>query len=316
MNNVILGSGIVGLMAKSILPSWKVIPFARSRFFTYNPATDDNFIIQDSKIDDAVQDICQARPRVFQYKRAFDVSGMLYPNYDKNICADWLTKVFGARTPPQIQPYLNNRLAVPVYDLRANQLYASLLEKNIQEIKTEHAKGPVVEIGDHYLVRKGPGGLVREEFDNAISTIPLPALNSLVGLQQELPAKAVHFWHVQTDSLDFEGYNQTWVVDPKFSFYKVTNVGPGRYMFFCHEEVQHPGQYLMALLKDFEILDGTSIVDYITMGPSPKLDHLEAKGLYCVGSYAQWDWCMDVGSCLLRIVRYSQRGFKPFKKVL
>ena len=71
----------------------------------------------------------------------------------------------------------------------------------------------------------------------------------------------------------------------------------------------------MALLKDFELLDGTSIVDYLPMGQVPKLDHLEAKGIYSIGSYAQWDWCMDVSSCLLRLLKYSHRGFKPFKKV-
>jgi len=46
--NIILGSGIIGLLAKLILgQDWKIIPFYRSRYFSFNPALDDNFIIRD-----------------------------------------------------------------------------------------------------------------------------------------------------------------------------------------------------------------------------------------------------------------------------
>jgi hypothetical protein len=314
MNNIILGSGIVGLLAKTLLPTWKVIPFARSRFFSFNPAIDDNFIIRSESIDDPIADICGGKPKVYPYRRSFDVSGHLYGKYDKGICNDWLIKVFGSKVPQQIEPYFNKQMDLQIYDLRINQLYADLMERHLPELKAENEKGKITEIGDHYIVRNG----VREEFDNAVSTIPLTALNKLVGITQDLPSKTVHLLHVQTEALDFEGYNQTLVVDPMFSFYKVTNVAPTRYLFFCHEEISQPGPYLMMLLKNqaFDILDGTSVSDYLTLGPIPKLDHLEQKGLYNVGSYAQWDWCMDVGSCVLRLVRYAQRGFKPFRREL
>lgn len=310
MNNVIFGSGLVGLLAKAILPTWKVVPFGRSRFFSFNPATDDNFLVRHEEIDEAVRDIAQAPTRTFLYKRAFDIGGHLFNRLDRGLATDWLTKVFGTQAPPQALPYLSDSLDRFIYDVRANQLYGDLMQRYLAEIKAEHAKGAVTEIGDHYFVRNG----VREDFDNAVTTIPLNALNKFLGYQQELPAKPVHILHVQTPDLDFEGFNQTLVVDQKFSFYKVTNVAPGRYVFYCHEEIPQPGPYLMAMLKSFEILDGTSIADYLTMGPLPKLDHLEKMGLYSVGSYAQWDWCMDVSSCILRLVRYAQRGFKPFQK--
>jgi hypothetical protein len=312
MKNVIFGSGVVGLIAKRLLPNWTVIPFTRSRFFTFNPALDDNFIIRDEKIDEAVKDLIQAAVTPVLYKRAFDAGGQLF-SYDKSICKDWLFKVFGSKAPPQTEPYMNGRLDLFVYNnVRVNQLYDKLLGSHVAGLKEEHAKGKVTEIGDHYFVRGG----VKEEFDNAINTIPLTALCGLMGLDHTFEAKAVNFLHVSTKNLDFEGYNQTLVTDPKFPFYKVTNIAPDRYLFYCHEEILNPGQFLMALLKDFEIIDGTSIVDYLTMGPIPKLDWLDSKGIFPIGSYAQWDWCMDISSCILRIIRYAQRDFKPFKKVI
>ncbi len=310
MNNIIFGSGVTGLFAKALLPNWTVIPFGRSRFFTFNPALDDNFIIRSDEIDDPVRDICRAPAKTFLYRRAFDVGGHLFGKYDNRLCVDWLAKIFGTRVPGQAEPYMNNRLDLSVYDIRVNQLYGELLQRYLGELKEEHVKGKVTEIGDHYFVRNGK----KEEFDNAVNTIPLNVLNNLMGLQQELPAKAAHLFHIQTKNLDFEGYNQTLITDPKFSFYKVTNIAPERYLFYCHEEIQQPGPYFMALMQDFEIIDGTSVADYIPMGPMPKLDHLEKKGIYSVGSYAQWDWCMDVSSCITRLVRYANRNFKPFRK--
>jgi hypothetical protein len=310
MKNVIFGSGITGLFAKALLPGWTVIPFGRSRFFTFNPALDDNFIICSEEIDEPVRDICRAPTKTFLYRRAFDVGGHLFGKYDKGLCQDWLTKIFGLQVPGQAEPYMNNRLDLFIYDIRVNQLYGELLQRYLGELKEEHAKGKITEIGDHYFVRNGK----KEEFDNAVNTIPLNVLNNLMGLQQELPAKPAHFFHIQTKHLDFEGYNQTLITDSKFSFYKVANIAPDRYLFYCHEEIQQPGPYFMALMPDFEILDGTSVGDYIPMGPMPNLEHLEQKGVYSVGSYAQWDWCIDVSSCITRLVRYANRNFKPFKK--
>lgn len=313
MNNVIFGSGLVGLIAKALFPTWRVIPFGRSRFFSFNPALDDNFIVRDERIDEAVRDIRQVPgPDVLhRYRRCFDVGGHLFGKYDKGLCQDWLSKLFGNRAPGQSEPYYRTQMDLQVYDVRCNQLYQDLQQRYGAEIMAEHQKGKITSLGDHYYVRNGQ----REEFDNAICTIPLYATQQYLGAPADLPVKDLHYMHIQTDSLDFEGYNQTLVTDSKFSFYKVTNVAPGRYLFYFHEEIPQPGPYLMLFLKNFEILDGTSVQHALPMGPALHLDPLEAKGYYCVGSYAQWDWCMDISSCILRLVRYAQRGFKPFQKV-
>lgn len=315
MNNVILGSGVVGLIAKAMLgPSWKVIPFYRSRFFSFNPALDDNFIISDQKTDQFFKDVTGAvSVENLTYRRAWSVQGHLVPQWNKDLCESWLTKIFGLNIPPQSVVYYANRMNLPIYNLRTNQLYQRLMANYIEDLKAESAKGLITEIGDHYFVRNN----VREEFDNIISTIPLDALQKLMRVSggPELKAKTLHYYHVETRSLDFEGFNQQLVVDNLFDFYRVTMVAPGRYLFYCHNELYNPGSYFMPILNSFELLDGTSIVDALPTGIAPKLDFYESKDIYCVGSSAQWDWCMDVGSCALRIQRYAERGFKPFKKV-
>jgi len=312
MNNVIFGSGIVGLAAKLILgPTWKLVPFYRSRFFTFNPALDDNFIIRDEQTDEFIKDVTSTT-QVSLYRRAWSVGGQLVSSWDKGLCTNWAAKIFGLKIPPQTEPYFSNRMDVFVYNVRVNELYKNLMAMNLNELQTESKNGLVTEIGDHYFIRNG----IREDFDNAVSTIPLDAMNKLMNVKMELPSKDIHYYHIQTNSLDFEGHNQVLVVDPMFSFYKASNIAPQRFLFYCHDEIQNPGIYFMSIMRSFDILDGTSVKSGLTMGPPPNLEWYENKGIYCVGSYAQWDWCMDVGSCILRLQRYAQRGFKPFKKEL
>lgn len=307
--NVIFGSGIVGLLARIILgDSWKVIPFYRSRFFSWNPALDDNFVICDDALDPFIQDLVKdpGLPR-FVYNRAWSIGGELVSKWDNGIYSDWSGKIFGQMVPPQTAPYMMNRMSLFVYDIRVNQLYERLQQTYIDELRTEVQKGEVTEIGDHYFIRNG----VREDFQNAVSTIPLDALLKLMKQTPTLQAKTVHYLHIETDQLDFEGMNQVLVADQIFSFFKATNVAPNRYLLYCHEDIPNPGVYFMNFIKKFDIIDGTSIENAIPMGPIPKLDNIENFGIFCVGSCAQWDWCADVGSNILRLLRYSGRGNQP-----
>lgn len=307
--NVIFGSGIVGLLAKFLLgPSWKVIPFYRSRFFSFNPALDDNFIIRSNEIDQFVSDVTQTiSSPVFIYQRVWSVAGELIKKFDGDLYYSWVYKLFGNDIPSQSQVYFSDRMNLFIYDVRINQLYQALMSQYLDELKAENALGPVTEIGDHYFVRGGK----RIDFDNAVSTIPLDGLLGLMQLPHNLQAKTIHYLHVETEELNFEGANQVLVCDQHFDFYKVTNIAPNRYLFYCHNDIQNPGIYLMQFMRKFDILDGTSIDNAIPIGQIPKLDAIEKRGIYCVGSSAQWDWCMDVGSCMLRLLRYSQRGNKP-----
>ena len=305
---VIFGSGIVGLLARKILgPTWKIIPFYRSRFFSFNPALDDNFIIHDKQLEPFITDLYGKSLPLFVYKRGWSVGGHIVPEYDKNLCQDWLAKMFGPDIPPQSEIYHANRMNLFVYDLRVNGLYQALVNEYLEELKAESAKGEVTFIGPHHFIRNGQ----REDFDNAVSTIPLDALCRLMNITVNLPSKTIHYLHVETESLNFEGFNQLLVADNIFSFFKATNVAKNRYLIYCHEEIPNPGIYFMGFLPKFDIIDGTSLEHALPMGPIPKLNNLETAGIYCVGSYAQHDWCMDVGSCALRLLKYAGRDYKP-----
>lgn len=306
MSNIILGSGITGLLSKFILgPEWKVIPFYKSRFFSFNPALDDNFIIRDDKLDPFIDELKKTlKTPVFLYNRYYSVQGDLYKEDDKGLTYTWLYKVFGSEIPPQAEAYCKNRMRFFVYDIRVNALYELLMKMYIEELKIEAAQGKVTEIGDHYIVRNNN----RLDFDKCVSTIPLNVLYELMGKNHNLKSKTLHYLHVQTDKLNFEGANQLLVVDNYIDFFKVSNVAPGRYLFYCNNEIPNPGSYLMSFMQDFDILDGTSIDNVIPLGISPKLDQLESKDIFCVGSSAQWDWCMDISSCILRLLRYANRG--------
>lgn len=317
---LIFGSGIVGLLARLVLgPSWTIVPFYRSRFFSFNPSLDDNFIIRDPLIDDVIKQITrQVRPTVCEYKRAWSIGGQILPEWNDTICADWLYKIFGGRTPSQSIIYNKERMILGVYDIRINELYAQLTNMFMDELKQQSALGKVTEIGDHHIVV----GEKKIEYSQAINTIPLNHLLSLANKTNMLPqlqSKNIHYWHVRTDDLNFEGFNQLLVVDPLYGFYKVTNIAPGRYMFYCHEDIPQPGTYLMAFMQRFEILDGTSITEAMPIGEAPTdstLNDLFGGSIYNIGSFAQWDWCSDVGSNILRLVKYANRGYTNSKPIV
>lgn len=307
--NVIFGSGIIGLLAKLILgSSWKVIPFYRSRFFSYNPALDDNFITYDDELEPFIKELTkEIKPRQFIYRRAWSINGHLLSSWDNAICDDWLHKIFGNDKPPQSSIYYKDKMDLHVYDIRVNELYENLVNMFMPDLKSEAALGSVTEIGDHYFIRNG----IKENFDKAISTIPLDALCKLMRTDVSLPARDIHYLHIKTSDLDFESYNQLFVVDPLFDFFKVSNIAPERYMIYCHNEILNPGPYLMNFIRKFDIIEGTSIKNAIPMGHMPNLSAVDNIGITCVGSCAQWDWCMDVGSCILKLLRYANRGNKP-----
>lgn len=304
--NVIFGSGIVGLLAKFILgDSWTIIPFYRSRFFSFNPALDDNFIIADNQIDPIIKELTNVlKPQKFNYSRAWSIQGHLLKTWNRDLYNDWAYKVFGNEKPQHAEMYYKDRMNLQIYNIRLNELYSTLINKYMEELTLESKKGQITEIGDHYFVRNGN----RYDFDKAISTIPLNILYSLKHKKNKLQSKNVHYLHIQTKDLNFEGSNQVFVVDQYFSFYKVTNVAPERYLIYCHEEIPDPGAYLMGIISKFDILDGTTIENAIPLGPMPDLSDIEAAGITCVGSYAQWDFCADVGSNILRLLRYANKG--------
>lgn len=306
--NVIFGSGVVALLARHILgPSWTIVPFTRSRFYRWQMPLADNYVIADDQLDLLVKDLT-GELAFFNYRRAWSIGGQIVREFDDGICLDWLYKIFGNEYPPHALPYMRSRLELRIYNAKTNAIYGKLMTDYLAELEAGVAKGQVTAIGAHSYVQGGK----TYEFDYAVSTIPLDLLLRLMNVQFELRTKPVHYLHIKTPMLDFEGANQLLVVDKMFSFFKAINVAPQQYVLYCHEEIPTPGAYLMAFLgTDFEMIDACAIHGALQLGQMPKLDNLEtSSGVFCVGSYAQWDWCADISSCMLRILRYAQRDFK------
>ena len=77
-------------------------------------------------------------------------------------------------------------------------------------------------------------------------------------------------------------------------------------LVYFNEEVENLGDYLSAFCEGkLRILRSVRMTEYIPTGSLPSLSHLEEQNIYCVGSYAQWDDFMDIGSCIKRICRLS-----------
>ncbi len=308
MRGVVLGSGITGMLAKELMGECTIIPFGKSRFFSFTPALDDNFIIRDEKIDDFITAL-GGKPN-YLYKTSYSLAGHLFDNTEE-IKTAWLAKVFGDNEPAHANIYMRSRGAFFVYDLKVNELYSRLQSKHMPELTQEAKKGRDITIGDHFIRR----GNETIEFDWLISTIPLPILMKSISLSspeinnlKRLPYRYRQQWylHVETDSLDFEGANQALVVDGSIIFHKVANIAPHRYLFYLLDDVLRPGEYLMQFMPRFDILDGTTITEAIPLGNKPETTCLEKCGIFPVGSYAEWDWCADVGSNIMKLMRVKQ----------
>jgi hypothetical protein len=298
MQGVILGSGIVGLLAKEILgDQWLVVPFSRSRFYSFRPALADNFIIRDERIDDLIAHF--GGKISFIYKTSYSLSGSLLQPEDLVINA-WLNKVFGSQVPPQALPCIKSRGNHFIYNIKVNQLYNQLQQKHSQRLVDDSNRGQISEIGDHYMIWGGR----RIEFDHMISTIQLDRLFTLTRLPRiQLPTAQIWYYHVETNGLNFEGANQVLVVDDTIDFFKVSNIAENRYLFYFSRDIPVPGPYFMQFIQQFDLIDGTTITEAIPKGPRPDLTQFDKLGIECIGAMAEHDYFMDLGSCLVKLLR-------------
>lgn len=299
MRGIILGSGIIGLMAREILGSeWLVIPFTKSRFYSFRPSLADNFIIRDDKIDDVISHFNGKIS--FIYKTSYSVGGELLQADDIVINA-WLGKVFGTNIPSQALPCIKSRGNHFIYDIKVNHLYNSLQQRYGQSLIDNSNKGDISEIGDHYLIWGGQ----RIDFDCLISTIQLQELLKLTKQSQKLTTLPIWYYHIETSNLNFEGANQVLVIDNSIDFFKVSNIAANRYLFYCLHDIAIPGPYFMQFMQQFDLIDGTTISGAIPSGQKPDMTSLNKMGIECIGAAAEHDYFMDIGSCLIKILRYK-----------
>lgn len=296
----ILGSGILGLIAKEMYPEWEVIPFGRSRHFSFTTPLADNFIHVSDMVGGVIGKLSAVAGHIHSVKfikRAFSVNGELVSQFDAGLCSAWATKIFGSGFPTHIPAYYSNRMASAIYDLSLTTLYAALLAKYEPYLKAQVAKGEMTAIKEGRLIWGG-----REvPFEKIVSTIPLQATMRYLDMPLNLKFKPCHFIHMESKTLNLEGANQVLVADQAISFFKVNRVAKDRYIFYCHEDIPNAGGYFMSMIDDFELLEGTRIDDAIPLSVSD-CPILERMGIITVGSAASNDWCEDVGSSIAKLV--------------
>ncbi len=302
--NYILGSGVVALLAKLLFPSWKIIPFGKSRFYSFKTPIADNILIRDDELDQFILKYINAgAPILYPYNIGYSINGQLINKYDKLLCDAWVGKAYGNDIPSQAYSYYKFRSNFNVYDLRVTTLYQSLMERFKDDIISGINLGQVSEIK--------PGAITINnntlQYDNIISTIPLNILLKLMNSSCTLTSRHTQVAHIRTTELDLEGNNQVRVVDNTIDFYKVSQIAPDRYLFYFNNELPNPGLYLSTYVQSFDMLDCTTVENYTITGEIPKLDVLEKNNIYCAGSYAQWDDCLDVTSCIKRLLTISRK---------
>jgi hypothetical protein len=145
-------------------------------------------------------------------------------------------------------------------------------------------------------------------YDRLISTIPLDALCGFLKRGNDLKARDVWVYQIQTDQLDFEGADEVLVVDGAFDFYKCYQIGRVDYQFFCLNEVLTPVEYFGAFTNQKLKVASTARTKVSNAIPMcvdpPNLQWLDTEyGIQCIGSNAQWDDMVDINTCISRVLK-------------
>lgn len=293
---LILGGGLTALLARDILGSnWMMVPIGRSLYYSFIPPLCDNYVIKDSTIDDYMS---QWAYIPIYTKIAFSYGGQI--TYNQHLALQpWLERIYGGDLPPQAGSYWKNHLEYFAYG-DCVDMYRRLQAKYKEELLGSDSKwGIPISIKDGVIKTDK----LQSEYDEIISTIPLHALLPMVGITADLPSRDLWCYHLLTDCLDFEGATSLFVVDQSIEFFKATNIGPNSYVFYSTKEIVQPGRYFMALMKRFELTGETRLERAIPRGPIPQFEALKNANITCLGRNAVWDDCMDVGTCIKRLLR-------------
>jgi hypothetical protein len=297
----ILGGGLVALLARDILGSdWQIIPYGKSRFYTYKPPLVDNYVIKDSVID---QYMDQFALIPIYTKNTFSIGGQLTQNIHIGL-NEWLTKVYGPMVPPQAFGYWRTHCDYFAYG-DCLEIAARLKDRYIKEIIDNQEKlgKTVVRIKDQTITTdKG----VTLPYDQLVSTIPIDILTRTMGFNYEFPARDMWCYHLKTD-WDMEGAAHILVADRHIDFFKVTKFNREDYVFYSTEKIAQPGYYFMQVLgkTKFSLRAETHIVNSIPCGPIPDLEELKDSKIQVLGSLAAWDDCQDIGTVIKRLVKMS-----------
>lgn len=296
---IILGGGIIALFARDILGSdWTLLPIGKSRYYSYSPPLADDYIVAD---DDIIDYVSKWATMPLIYKNAFSYGGNII--FNNNICLDlYLTKYYNGNVPSHTGSFYKNRLDIHGYG-HAVSIYSQLQDKYKSELVENNNKYGMVNTIDQGVIKTSTD--INIAYDKIISTLPLDVLLDMCGVDHNLISRDVYYYHVRTEDLDFEGATSLYVVDNDIKFHKVRKINRFNYIFESCNYIDDPGQYFFNFMNKFDLIAETKVENVIPCGNIPDTSALNKIDICCVGSNAQWDDCMDLGSCIKRLIKYA-----------
>jgi len=303
MNNVILGGGVIGLLAAEMFPAAIIIPFGKSRYYYYDPCLEDNHIIWNDLSYDIVS-------------RLFPDSIPMRFKSGINYCGEFLwypipmakrsiiNKLYDKGDEHPHAEKLFDNLEPLVHSISTKNLYNGLVRSHYERIEKDlKLYGQSVKSIDIHNKTIATSENKIVDYDNIISTIPVYALMKYMGDRSDLDAKNIFYTHVASMDIDMEGANLMWVSDSHIDFFKVIEIYQNNYVFQSFVPLNE--EYIKLFGKDAKIINNTGIEGAFPMGPPPDLGELGDYGIYRVGTNAQWDYFMCVSSCMNRLVKLS-----------
>lgn len=300
-SKIILGSGLVALVARKILGSdWTIIPISPSRFYASGvPALGDDFIVYDEEILDIVDDWGIKSSPPFFFKRPYSISGSLLYN---SMFSDRYFNKIGLEETPLLKDYYKQNFMV--FPFSCVQLWRLLLSEFVGEIKQfdiNHKGNKTIKlIKDHQIVLTN-GDVI--EYDEMISTIPYYSLCKLTNAEFNGKFQDTYYYFLKDDTIDLEGANQVLVCDSDIPFHKCTKISRDRYLFEIidtyYDDIQ--AEFTKIIGGNFEILSAAMVENGHVLPYKLDQNMLSDNGIICVGSHAQCDPLIDLGSAIKRI---------------
>lgn len=298
----IIGSGLTALACRKILGNdWNIIPLGPSRFYTDKITWGDNYIVYDNMVADLIKSWPFDMIPIF-YKRPFSFGGQLL--YNNSFVESFLEKSKIDKNPISLQYFKTDFTS---FNFNTSALWKFLVKENLDNIKMFYSEYPNVKgidsIKDGCILLKNGDSNIALEYDQVISTIPFNSMASMIGIldrNQEIPC---YYYVIKSDKIDIEKANQVLICDDMIPFNKCTRIKNGIFMVEVYNEYyENPYNVFRLVFGDsFEILGTHYIDNAIPMSYKINYKNFEDKNIILIGSNAQCDPLMDIGSCLKRI---------------